>query len=411
MRIFDQDKFYEILSTISQNKLRTLLTAFSVAWGIFMLIILLGAGNGLVNGFKKSFSDDAINSIWIRAGQTSMPYEGIKPGRYLQFKNEDYEFIKKLIPDLKESTARFNRGNSLISHKSNSGNYFLRAVHPDHQYLENSLIDRGRFINPNDLTDFKKVIVLGKQVVDELFPKNDPIGNYVNVSGVNFKVVGTFRDIGSEWEESIVYVPITTAQRAFKGGDKINRMIFSTGDASLEETIQYAERIKLALSKRHHFHPDDERAVYVRNITENFQKIMNVLRAIEAFIWIIGMMTIVAGVVGIGNIMMISVKERTREIGIRKALGATPFSVISIILQESILITAIAGYIGMFVGIFLLEFISSKIPDGDIFRNPEIDLSTALISTLVLVVAGTVAGFIPARNAAMIKPIDALRDE
>jgi putative ABC transport system permease protein len=409
--MFEADKWQEIFSTVRKNKLRTFLTSFSVAWGIFMLVILLGAGKGLQNGFEHDFRDDAINSIWIRAGQTSEPFQGMNPGRYLRFENADFDYITTTIPGIEHKTVRVELWNQLVFFGKNSATFNIRAVHPDHQILENTLIDEGRFINPNDLVEFRKVACIGRKVKDELFKGKNPIGSYINVNGINFKVVGVFRDSGSDNEENMVYLPVTTAQRAFNRKNRVDRIMFTTGQASLEESEEMAMEAKRKLAERHRFSVTDDRAVYVRNNNEGFEKIMGVLRGIELFVWIIGVMTIIAGIVGIGNIMMIVVKERTREIGIRKALGATPYSIVSLVLQESVVITSVAGYLGMLAGIVLLAYVSSLTTDPGIFMHPGVELSTALTAVLVLVTAGLLAGFIPAMRAASIEPIEALKDE
>jgi putative ABC transport system permease protein len=409
--MFDTDKWQEIYSTVRKNKLRTFLTSFSVAWGIFMLVILLGAGKGLQNGFEHDFRDDAINSIWIRAGQTSVPFQGMNPGRYLRFENEDFNQLASSLPKIEHKTVRVSLWSEMMTHGRYNGAFHLRGVHPDHQVLENTIINKGRFLNPYDLAEHRKVVCIGLKVKEELFPTGNPIGQYISIRGINFKVIGVFTDSGGGDEERIVYVPYTTAQRAFNRKNRIDRIMFTTGDASLEETEQIALAARRVLSERHRFAMNDERAVYVRNNNENFEKIMSVLRGIELFVWVIGIMTIVAGVVGIGNIMMIVVKERTREIGIRKALGATPRSIVSLVLQESVVITSIAGYLGMVAGIFLLEYIARILPNTGIFRSPGVQLQTAIAAVLVLVVAGLFAGFIPAMRAAKIQPIEALKDE
>ena len=405
------DRWQEIYDTVSKNKLRTALTGFSVAWGIFMLIILLGSGQGLKNGFELDFKDDAINSIWIWGGTTSLPYKGIQPGKRIRFRNADLEYIKRNLPGVEYITGRFNRWNQQITYRENSGSFRMRAVHPDHQKLENTIMLEGRYINKFDVSDYRKVAIVGKKIQEQLFGEDDPIGKYINTQGMNFKIVGIFKDEGGEREEEIIYIPISTAQRAFNGADRLHQIMFTMGDATVEESMQLVEQVTSMLASRHVFDPKDDEAIYINNQTENYENIMGVLNAITLFVWIIGVMTIIAGIVGIGNIMMITVKERTREIGIRKALGASPMSVIQLIMQESVVITAVAGYLGLFAGIFLLEFVSGIITDPGIFYNPEVDLGLAVLATLILIVSGAIAGFVPAMRAAAIRPIEALRDE
>ena len=407
----DWDKWQEILSTISKNKLRTFLTGFSVAWGIFMLIILLGTGQGLKNGVEEQFADDATNSIWVYPRQTSIAYQGYKPGRRIKFTNTDIARTKNSINDIDNITGRVRVNAKNISYKNNYGNYSIRSVHPAHQQLENTLITEGRYINQIDLENFRKIAVIGSLVSKDLFKGEDPIGKYIDIDGIEFKVVGVFEDKGGESEMRIIYLPITTAQRLFKGGDKVNQFMFTLNNATLESSQKTVEKLRTQLASVHHFDPKDKRAVWVRNQFENYQKVMSLFSGINIFIWIVGIGTIIAGIVGVSNIMMIVVKERTKEIGIRKALGATPFSIVSLVLLESVVITSLAGYIGLAAGVGLLELINKFMPPSDFFRNPQANITAALMATGLLIVAGAVAGFIPARKAAAVQPVEALRTE
>ena len=407
----DWDKWQEILSTISKNKLRTFLTGFSVAWGIFMLIILLGSGQGLKNGVEEQFADDATNSIWVYPRQTSIAYQGYKPGRRIEFTNTDIARTKNSINNIDNITGRVRVNAKNISYKNNYGNYSIRSVHPAHQQLENTLITKGRYINQIDLENFRKIAVIGSLVSKDLFKGEDPIGKYLDIDGIEFKVVGVFEDKGGESEMRIIYLPITTAQRLFKGGDKVNQFMFTLNNATLESSQKTVEKLRTQLASVHHFDPKDKRAVWVRNQFENYQKVMSLFSGINIFIWIVGIGTIIAGIVGVSNIMMIVVKERTKEIGIRKALGATPFSIVSLVLLESVVITSLAGYIGLAGGVGLLELINKFMPPSDFFRNPQANITAALMATGLLIVAGAIAGFIPARKAAAVQPVEALRTE
>ncbi len=407
--MFDVDKWNEILETLSKNKLRTFLTGFAVFWGIFMLVILMGAGNGLRNGIVKEFNDDAINSIWIWGGVTNIEYEGLKVGREIQLKNKDFDNISNMN-GADHGTSRYNVWGATANYGAEGGSFNVRSVHPDHRILENTIISKGRYINESDLIEFRKVAVIGVGVVDQVYKEIEPIGTYLNINGIPFKIIGVFKDEGSEREEQYIYLPITTGQRVFAGQDHVNNIMVTTGDLNLEQSDKLTDDIKLKLAKSHHFDPADQRAVYVRNNNEEFQNIMNIIRGIKAFILVIASGTIVAGVVGVGNIMTIVIKERTKEIGIRKALGATPNSIISLVLQESIFVTSFAGYFGLIAGIALLELLGPNI-DSAFFVNPEVDVNIALGTTLLLIFAGALAGFFPALRAASIKPIVALRDE
>ncbi len=407
--MFDLDKWQEIFSTIKKNKLRTFLTGFSVFWGIFMLIILLGAGNGLENGVNKQFEADATNSIWIYRGQTSIPYKGFKPGRRIIFTNEDYETTKREIKGIEHISSRLNVWQeTTLSYKGEYGTYSIVTVHPGTKYLENMTMLSGRFLNELDLAKTRKVAVISKLVQDALFKDVDPIGEYLNVNGIAFKVIGTFDD--HERDMTRIYIPISTAQKVYTGDNEIHNYSFTTKTASVEESLEMVEKVRALLGARHKFDKNDRRAIHINNNVEEYKKFQDLFAGIKLFIWIIGIGTIIAGIVGVSNIMVIVVKERTKEIGIRKAIGATPGSIIGLIIFESVLITGFAGYIGLVLGVGLLELLSPHV-QSDFFTNPEANFQIAVGATILLVVAGTIAGIIPARNAAKIKPIVALRDE
>jgi len=413
MGIFDWDKWQEIFETMKKNKLRTFLTGFSVAWGIFMLIILLGSGYGLENGVRKAFEGDAANTLWINAGQTSTAYKGMKSGRTIQFTNEDYDLVKQEIPYIDKISARLNVWqDNTVSYKKEYGNYDIIACHPGYGYYETLEIISGRFINDDDITEFRKTVVIGVPVRDALFRNEEPMGKYIQVSGVPFKVAGVFKDAGGDRDMQRVYVPISTAQRVFNFGNRIFTIGIVTQDISIEDSREMTADVRQTLAQKHKFDPEDQRAIFVWNNLEEYKKFMSLFASIRLFIWIIGIGTIIAGVVGVSNIMMIVVKERTQEIGIRKAMGATPWSIITLILLESVLITSFAGYIGLVMGVGLLELIAPVFESADtFFKNPEVNIATAIGATTVMVVSGMLAGFVPARKAAAIQPIEALRYE
>ncbi|MCB0763305.1 MAG: ABC transporter permease [Flavobacteriales bacterium] len=411
--MFDREKWGEIFDTIRKNRLRTVLTAFSVFWGIFMLIFLLGMGNGLSNGVDHAFRDDAVNSIWIGGGQTTKPYKGMQAGRYIGLENEDLEYLRHAIPEIEEYTGRYNMwsGNANIVYGKNYANFSIRSVHPGHQVLENTTMATGRYINTIDLNQFRKVAVIGRKVKEELFKDKEPLDEWISINGIAFQVVGTYTDSGGEREESIIYLPVTTAQRIFGGSNELGQIMFTIGDASVDQAKGIAQQVQKILAARHTFDPTDTRAIWVRNSLEDYVTISQLTAGITLFIWVIGIGTIIAGVVGVSNIMLIVVKDRTREIGVRKALGATPWGVISQVLMESIFITAVAGYFGLVCGVGLLEWLSGVIGETDMFRDPTVNIGVAIQATIVLVLAGALAGLIPARRAARIRPIEALRDE
>jgi putative ABC transport system permease protein len=410
--MLDIDTWQEILDTVRKNKLRTLLTGFSVAWGILMLVVLLGSGQGLSHGVEYGFRDDATNSIWVRSGQTSMPYHGLRPGRNVQFTNADYAAIRDDVHQVDHITARFFiRGNLTVAYRGETSSYNVRSVHPDHQFLEKTIMAEGRFLNDIDIQEFRKVAVIGDKVKAQLFKGAPAIGEYIKVNGIPFRVVGVFIDEGNENEREVIYLPISTAQRTFNGADRVGMMMMTVGNSTVPESKAIVEDLRHRIAERHQFDPDDQRALIISNAVEQFQRYVNLMGGIRMFVWVIGVGTLLAGVVGVSNIMMIAVKERTKEIGIRKAVGATPWSVMSLVLQEAVLVTGVAGYLGLVAGVAVLELMSRGIQGSEFFRNPEVDLGVAGSAALLLILAGAVAGFFPARRAAAVRPVEALRDE
>ena len=410
--MFDLDKWQEIFITIRKNPLRTFLTSFSVGWGILMLVALLGLGQGLENGIHDQFSGDAINSIWIYNGTTSLPHEGMQPGRDICMTTEDYAAIQRQVPQGEAMTARFYiPGTVQVTYQNELTQYRVRCVHPGHQQVENTEIVSGRYLNQRDLDEHRKVALVGKRMIRELFDGRDPIGEEIQVNGIVFHVVGVYTE-ESEREEDNLYLPITTAMRAFGGNRQLSQVMFTVGDASLAESERMAAEVKHLLARIHHFDPKDPRAVYVRNNLAKFQQFQSVMTGIRIFVWFIASGTILAGIIGVSNIMVIVVKERTKEIGIRKALGAPPASIVGLIMQESIFITTVAGYIGLLLGIALLNALDDTLTNAvEIFAHPEINLPVALSAMIILVIAGSLAGLVPALRAARIRPIVALREE
>ncbi len=408
--MFDKEKWLEIFSTLKKNKLRSFLTSFSVAWGIFILIILLGSGNGLQNGVTKQFEQDASNSIWIYRGQTSMPYRGLKPGRGIKFTNEDYEATLGEVKEIEAISARLNIWQQRnLTYKSEYGTYDIIGVHPGTKQLENVSLESGRFISELDVKQDRKSVAISYVVRDALFKDEDPIGKYMKINNIPFKVVGVFSD-ESERDNNRVYIPVSTGQKIFTGKNEIHNLAITIPAAEMEKSTQIAEQLRTSFAKRHSFSVDDRRAIYINNNLQEFKKFQSLFGGIRIFVWIIGIGTIISGIVGVSNIMIIVVKERTTEIGVRKALGATPNSIVGLILMESIFITAFAGYFGLVAGVGLLELLSPYVK-SDFFLNPEANISIAIGATVMLIVSGTLAGLIPARKAASIKPIEALREE
>jgi putative ABC transport system permease protein len=409
--MFSADRWQEIWDTLVQNKLRTVLTMLAMSWGIFMLVVLLGLGRGLSNGVTSGFADDAVNSIWIFGGQTSVAHEGLPLGRRIQFDNRDVDATKK-TEGVEHLSGRFNwSGEQRVRVGDKVASFDVRAVHPGHLYLEKTEIVLGRFLNDADLEGRRKVAVVGIPVAEFLFDRRDVVGEWIEVGKIAFQVVGVFDDAGGEGELRKVYVPISTAQAAWGGSDKVAMMMFTVGEAGVEESKRIAERVRGQLAEAHDFAATDPQATRVRNNVENFDRFQKIFRMIDIFIWLMGACTIVAGVVGVSNIMMIIVRERTKEIGVRKALGATPWNIVGTIIQEAVFLTAAAGYMGLVAGVGFLALVAKLVPSNDMFKNPEVDLGIAIAATCVLVAAGALAGFFPARAAARVNPIVALRDE
>ena len=416
--MFDLDKWQEILSTIKKNKMRTFLTGFSVAWGIFMLMILLGSGNGLSNGVASNFMNDAVNAMWIWTGETTIPYQGLKAGRPVRFHNDDYDLIKN-IKGIETASGRYFMGNTRYSYENESGEYTTVTCHPELNDVDHQILLEGRFINQVDILQNRKVVVIGKDIWKALFKEKPALGEYVKVNNVPFKVVGVCIEPESTRNRN-AYMPVSTAQKVFNGSNRLHNFVVTIDGKTLEESQAIEERIRNTFANKHHFDTKDESALGLYNKMENYIQTMKIFQAIKIFIWIIGIGTLIAGIVGVSNIMLIVVKERTKEIGIRKAIGASPSSVIGLILLESILITTIAGYIGLVLGTGLMELINFMMMQSagtgpqqgeTMFLNPTVDFGVAVSATVLLIVAGTIAGYIPAKRAASIKPIVALRDE
>ena len=414
--MFNIERWQEIFEAIAKNKLRTFLTGISVASGIFILVILLGAGKGLQNGIEKQFENDAEGIIEVWSNTTSKEYKGLNPGRFIQLHNSDYEIpIKKFGELIDKKSSLKNTWGGLITYGKESGNYQFRGVYPDYLDIENASIVEGRFINDNDLKNYEKVVAIGLKIKQDMFKEENPIGKIIVVNGVNFKVVGVFTDPSGEREETRLYMPMTTVQRAFGYGDKINGMMFVLNkkdnyDEAIAQSKNFTSNLKDFLKSKNVIAPDDESAIGIYNSVEEAKKFYDLNLYIRLFFWWVGICTIIAGVVGVSNIMLIVVKERTKEIGIRKALGASPISIIGMILHESIFITTVAGFAGLLASLLLLELVGPQV-QSEYFRNPQVDLGVALTTLVVLVFAGAMAGFFPAYRAAQIKPIVALRDE
>ncbi|ALJ06005.1 ABC transporter ATP-binding protein [Pseudalgibacter alginicilyticus] len=409
--MFDLDLWREIFQSINKNRTRSLLSGFTVTFAILLFTILFGIANGLQNTFTEAFSDDATNSIYINSGRTTKAYKGLQSGRQIQFKNEDYNYIKDEFADKVEFiTARIYR-NVQASFRNEQGSYNLLGVHPDHQFLEKTNVIEGRYVNYNDIQNTTKVVVIGKKIEEDLFLNTTALGKYINLSGILYKVVGIFTDDGNDNEERILYMPISTAQQVYGNNDYINQINLTYNPKmNYDEALVFSSLLTRKLKERFSVASTDQRAVRVRNMAEGTKTISQMTFGLTVIILVIGFGTLIAGIVGVSNIMIFVVKERTKEIGIRKALGATPRAIVSIILIESILITAIAGYVGLLLGVGVIELVEPILVDYFI-KNPGVSNSLVIGATLTLVLAGGIAGYFPAKKASKIKPIVALRND
>lgn len=414
------DLWQEIYGTIKRNKLRTFLTGFAVAWGIFMLIVLLGAGNGIIHAFEQNASERALNSIRLGGGWTTKSYEGLKEGRRIQMENKDLAATEKYFPDnIITAGATLWQGDVNISFGQEYINISLMGVHPNYVQSEAVKTASGRFINQNDVKERRKVIILHKKSAEILFGKShtEPVGQFVNAGGVAYQVAGLYEDQGDQ--SSMAFIPFSTMQTIYNKGDKLNNIIFTTKNLTSEEANEAFEKeYRRVIAANHRFDPEDESAIWIWNRFTQYIQTQNVASLLRTAIWVIGIFTLLSGIVGVSNIMLITVKERTREFGIRKALGAKPFSILWLIIVESVTITTFFGYIGMVAGIGVTEWMNSAFGDqtadagmfqARMFSDPTVDIGIAIQATLTLIVAGTLAGFFPAKKAVSISPIEALR--
>lgn len=415
------DIWQEIYGTIRRNKLRTFLTGFAVAWGIFMLIVLLGAGNGLIHAFEKSSSERAMNSIKVFPGWTTKSYDGLKEGRNIQLDNKDIASTENNFKDnVINAGATVRQNNVNVSFGTEYVNLTLYGIFPNFTEVETVKTSTGRFINDIDLKERRKVIVLNAKTAEVLFDKTktEPIGQFVNAGGVAYKVVGLFSDQGDRIS-SDAYIPFSTLQTIYNKGDKLNNIIFTTKNMeTVESNEAFEKQYRKILGANHRFDPTDDSAIWMWNRFTNYLQQQTGMDILRTAIWVIGIFTLLSGIVGVSNIMLITVKERTHEFGIRKALGAKPGSILWLIIVESVTITTLFGYVGMVAGIAATEWMDAAFGNQTLemggqsesmFLNPTVDITIAIQATLTLVIAGTLAGFFPARKAVKIRPIEALR--
>ena len=417
------ETFTEIWQTARRNKLRTSLTGFAVAWGIFMLVVLLGAGNGLINAQMQNNDRYVDNSMMIFGGMTSKPYDGLKEGRDIRLDNNDLATTQsRFIQNVDKAGAVLYEGGATITVGENYVSSSLRGVYPMDQEINKKEIVAGRFINDIDIRDQRKVLILPENQASELVPHNPRslVGKNVKVGDLAFTVIGIEKEDKSRMSTEVT-VPFTTLQTIYNYGNRVGRINFTFHGLTTEkENEAFEERYRATINRQHQAAPDDEDAIWIWNRFTQAMQMAKGLNIIRTALWVIGLFTLLSGIVGVSNIMLITVRERTREFGIRKAIGASPLSILRIIITESIVVTGFFGYIGMLLGVcanlYMDATLGSKpIETGlfttTVFVDPTVSLGTCVGVTLVLVVAGTIAGLMPALKAAKIRPIEALRAE
>lgn len=413
------DLWQEIYGTIKRNKLRTALTGFAVAWGIFILILLLGAGNGVMNAQNEQMASLAMNSIKVGAGWTSKPYDGLSQGRRIQLNNGDLTITRNMRKHVENAGAVIYQSGMNISYGNEYINERLMGVHPNYLEIERPTVVEGRFINQLDIREKRKVTILNERSVKTLFKHGaKPLGKMLNMGGVMFQVVGVYKDKGNSGGQD-VFVPFSTLQTVYNKGDKLNNILMSIKDLNTEEENKVFEAdYRAAIGAHQRFDKTDDGAIWIWNRFTQMTQMNKGADYMRTAIWIIGLFTLLSGIVGVSNIMLITVKERTREFGIRKALGARPWSILKLVIVESVVITAFFGYIGMVAGVGVTEYMNMTagkavmdigVQQQTMFLNPTVDLEIAIRATMTLIVAGTLAGLFPALKAVKTRPIEALR--
>jgi putative ABC transport system permease protein len=414
---FDPDRWQEIWITITHNKSRSVMTAFGVFWGMFMLVVMVGSGVALERGISSQIEGFATNSCFIWSEPTSVPYKGLKKGRYWNMYNEDIILLRQNIPEIQHvAPILFGGGqDNNVMRNDKSGTYSLKGNYPSYNLIDESKMIYGRYINDIDIAEKRKVCVIGERVYEVLFPGNeDPLGKNIQVNGVYFQVIGVSRhtsdvNIGGDAQETVV-LPFTTMQQAFNQGNVVHFIAVTAMPGVKVKVIE--DKIKTVLKNIHTISPDDKTAVGGMNIEDQFTMFLYLGIGIASLIWIVGLGTLLAGGIGVSNIMLVTVRERTKEIGIRRALGATPQNIIGQIISESVVLTMLAGIAGILLGVGLLHVVGILLSTGDqFFKDPQISFGVAIGALFILVVIGAFAGFLPANRALNIKPIEAIREE
>jgi putative ABC transport system permease protein len=408
--MFDIDRWREIFQSINKNRLRSVMSGFTVAFAILLFTLLFGISNGLGNFFKTAFADDAQNSMFVRVWKTTKPYKGLQTGRSVQLKNEDYNFVSDEYKNkIEYQSARIFK-NFVIKYKNEASTYSVIAVNPDHQFLEKTIIDEGRYLNEKDLREKSKVIVIGRLIKKDLFGEKPALNKRIIINGSSFLIIGIFSDDGGDNEERKAYMPVTTSQMMYGNNDYISQINLGYNpNLNTDEAIAFGNKMERDLRKKLNIHPDDQSALSIRNMAEANKFVSTVTLALLFIIIFIGSGTLIAGIIGISNIMIFVIKERTKEFGIRKALGAKPSSIVGMVVQESVLITTIAGYAGLTLGTYILSLVGNSLEEKYFIKDPSVSPGVVIGATIVLIVSGLIAGYVPAKRAANIKPIEALR--
>jgi putative ABC transport system permease protein len=406
--MLDLDRWREIFQSISKNKLRSALSGFTIAFAILLFTLLFGMGNGLQNTFKNEFAKDAMNSIYMWSNRTTKAYKGNQIGRSIQFKNDDFDFIKEKFGDKIQTISPRIQRSSEVVYKTEKDVYTVRGVYPEYYVLESAEVTEGRFLNYRDINEKAKVVVIGRMVEKDLFGQLSAFGKQINIDGIIYKVIGVFSDPGGDSDERYIYTPFSTMQRLYGNNDNLGDFgITYNPNLSIDEAIAFGNKMKRELKKKHNVSPDDQRAIGLDNYASGNKEVTAMMFGLGILILVIGSGTLIAGVVGVSNIMVYIVKERTKELGIRKAVGATPNAIIAMIMQESIFITAISGYVGLLLGVGILKFVGPSLEKYFIL-NPGVSQPVVIGATVTLILAGTIAGYLPAKKAAKIKPVVAL---
>lgn len=418
MRLFDLDHWREIASALAASPLRTLLTALGVFWGIFLLMVMLGSGKGLENAVVNDFSDGATNCFFMWSRSTSKAHDGLPAGRWFNFDNDDTAAIRARVPEAaiiapRNQLGGYQGGNNVVRGEQ-AGAFSVMGDYPEIRAMEAAIVTRGRFLNDRDLAERRKVAVIGRRVHEILFePDEEPIGDRIRINGVYFMVVGVFDsdDAGDRGDRDTqtIFIPFTTFQRAFNYGDRVGWYAITAQDDVPASVVE--DKVRALLAKRHRVHPEDTRAIGSFNLEEEYLKFKGLFFGIRLLIWVVGIGTLAAGVIGVSNIMLVIVRERTKEIGVRRALGATPWAIVVQVVLEAVVLTSIAGWFGMFLGVFLIDVLNANLPAADAFRNPSVELKNAWTALGIVIASGVLAGLMPAQRAVSVRPVEALRAE